>query len=154
MLATADDRRITRVGAFIRKTRIDEIPQLWNVLRGDMSLIGPRPERPEFVEKFNATVESYARRAGVRPGVTGLAQVKGGYSSTVEEKLRFDLLYLSNLTLAGDLRIAIQTLATMLDFGSARGTADERPMSLRISALMDDAMTNAGERDQGRKSAK
>ena len=139
VLAVAGDARVTRVGTILRRSRLDEIPQLWNVIRGDMSLVGPRPERPEFVETFNETVEGYSRRARVRPGVTGLAQVKGGYSATVEQKLRFDLTYVNHLTIAVDLRIAIQTVATMIDFSAAEGTTDSVEISENVMRLLREA---------------
>lgn len=132
VFASVDDPRITRVGGFLRRSRLDEIPQLWNVLRGDMSLVGPRPERPEFVAGFARDVTAYAQRHVVRPGITGLAQVRAGYSATVEEKLRFDLLYINRSTLLDDVRILVQTLATILDFNAAQGVtaADAEVLAL------------------------
>ena len=99
--AADDDPRITTVGRFLRKSRIDEIPQLWNVLRGDMNLVGPRPERPEFVEWLNQEIPHYHLRHTVRPGITGWAQIRYRYGSSVEdakEKLRYDLFYVKNLS--------------------------------------------------------
>jgi len=99
VLAGKKDSRITRVGRFLRKTRLDEIPQLLNVLIGDMSMIGPRPERPYFVEKYISEIPMYKNRLRAKPGITGLAQVSLGYDSSVEdvkEKLKFDLLYIEN----------------------------------------------------------
>jgi len=122
VLATAHDPRITRVGSFLRKSRLDELPQLWNVLRGDMSLVGPRPERPEFVEMFAQEFTSYRRRFTVRPGLTGLAQVRAGYGATVEEKLRFDLSYIARVSFFVDLRIGLRTVATIIDFSASEGT--------------------------------
>ena len=139
VLAVAGDARVTRVGSILRRTRLDEIPQLWNVILGEMSLVGPRPERPEFVETFNETVDGYSRRARVRPGVTGLAQVKAGYSATVEEKLRFDLTYVNNLRIATDFKIAIQTVATMIDFSAAEGTTDSVEISDNVRHLLREA---------------
>lgn len=123
VFALANDDRITGVGKWLRLTRLDELPQLWNVICGDMSLIGPRPERPEFVVGFAAQISGYELRHGVRPGISGLAQVRAGYSATPEEKLRFDLEYVFGHTLSGDLRIIVQTLSTMLDLSAAEGTA-------------------------------
>lgn len=113
-LATPGDGRITRVGSFLRRTRLDELPQLLNVLRGDMSLVGPRPERPGFVARYLAEVPGYGERFAVRPGVTGLAQVVGDYHTTAENKLRYDLAYIANQNLRLDLSILFRTVRTVL----------------------------------------
>src|ERR1700735_582095 len=94
--ATKDDPRVTRIGMFLRKTRLDEVPQLWNVLRGDMGFVGPRPERPEFVAWLAAEPPFYYLRNLTRPGLTGWAQVRYGYGATLaetKEKLEYDLYY-------------------------------------------------------------
>ncbi len=112
-----NDPRITRLGGFLRKSRIDEIPQLFNVLRGEMSLVGPRPERPEFVEKLKERIPYYSERHYVKPGVTGWAQVRYPYGSSVEdaiEKLRYDLFYIKHISLALDLKIIIRTISVMV----------------------------------------
>jgi exopolysaccharide biosynthesis polyprenyl glycosylphosphotransferase len=114
VLASPDDPRVTAVGRLLRAARVDEIPQLWNVLCGDMSLVGPRPERPEFTEKFAETVAGYELRHAVRPGVTGLAQISGDYSSEPEIKLRYDLAYLNNWSFGLDLAILLRTLPVIL----------------------------------------
>ncbi len=114
VLATRHDPRITAIGRALRGARIDEIPQLWNVLRGDMSLVGPRPERPEFAERFAKSVSGYALRHAARPGLTGLAQVSGEYSSEPDIKLRYDLAYLNNWTFFLDLAILLRTLPVVL----------------------------------------
>lgn len=111
---TADDPRITRFGNWLRTTRLDEAPQLWNVLRGDMALVGPRPEMTYFVEKFAAETPLYDHRSLVRPGVTGLAQVHGGYDSDYADKLRYDLIYINSVSLAMDLRILLATIRIVL----------------------------------------
>lgn len=108
--AGKNDARLTRIGRWLRLCRIDEIPQLWNVLRGDMSMVGPRPERVVFVNKFQKAMPSYARRHQVRPGITGLAQVCGGYHTDARDKLRFDLIYVSHKSVAMDLSILLRTL--------------------------------------------
>lgn len=111
------DDRVTRVGRFIRKTRLDELPQLWNVLVGDMSIVGPRPERPFFVEQLAAEIPYYRTRHVVRPGVTGWAQVKYRYGSTIEdarEKLRYDLYYIKHQSLAFDFTILVDTVKVVL----------------------------------------
>ncbi|MBN1560941.1 sugar transferase, partial [candidate division KSB1 bacterium] len=113
------DPRITRIGRFIRKVRIDEFPQLINVLNGDMSLVGPRPERPYFVDKLKREYPLYTRRLRVKPGVTGWAQVKGKYDTTIEdvkEKLDYDLYYIDNISLRLDFRIMFYTVYVMLRF--------------------------------------
>ena len=120
--ATDDEYRITRIGSIIRRSRIDELPQLWNVLRGDMSLVGPRPEQVYFVDQFLKDIPSYGLRHLVRPGITGWAQVMQGYAADTEstaEKLSYDLFYIKQSGLAMDLLIIIRTLKTILTgFGS------------------------------------
>ncbi len=112
-----NDPRITRTGRFIRKVRIDEIPQMWNVLKGEMSLIGPRPERPYFVEKLSEEIPYYKRRLSVRPGVTGWAQVSLKYDENIEdvrEKVRYDLIYIENMSLRMDFKIMLRTVIVVL----------------------------------------
>ncbi len=103
------DSRLTPVGRFLRATHLDELPQLWNVLRGEMSLVGPRPERPVFVEQFEKELPRYRDRHRIAPGITGMAQVYGYYHSTAREKLRFDLMYLYHANLWLDLCIIVRT---------------------------------------------
>jgi sugar transferase (PEP-CTERM system associated) len=115
--ARDQDDRVTRVGRFIRKTRLDELPQLWNVMRGDMSFVGPRPERPFFVDQLAKEVPFYLQRHAVKPGLTGWAQVKYRYGSTVEdamEKLRYDLYYIKHLSIFFDLTIVLDTVKVIL----------------------------------------
>ena len=115
--ATDDDPRITRVGRFLRASRLDEIPQLWCVLKGDMHFVGPRPERPEFVEWLSKEVPYYGVRHVVRPGITGWAQVQYKYGNTLEdarEKLQYDLFYIKNASLGLDLLIMFQTIKIVL----------------------------------------
>jgi sugar transferase (PEP-CTERM system associated) len=112
-----DDPRITSVGRFLRQSRMDEIPQLWNVLRGDMSLVGPRPERPEFVQTLRKEIPYYHLRHAVRPGITGWAQVRYKYGSSLEdakEKLRYDLFYIKNMSAGLDLLIFFTTMKIIL----------------------------------------
>jgi sugar transferase (PEP-CTERM system associated) len=111
------DPRITAVGRFMRKTRLDEIPQLWNVLRGDMSLIGPRPERPAFVEQLTSQIPFYGQRHVVKPGVTGWAQVRYTYGASVEDavqKMQYDLYYVKHMSFGFDLLIALETIKTVV----------------------------------------
>jgi sugar transferase (PEP-CTERM system associated) len=111
------DPRITPVGRFLRRSRLDELPQLWNVLKGDMSFVGPRPERPEFVADLTRQIPFYGQRHVVRPGLTGWAQVRYTYGASVEDalqKLQYDLFYIKNLSLALDLFIILDTVKTVL----------------------------------------
>jgi exopolysaccharide biosynthesis polyprenyl glycosylphosphotransferase len=115
--STKNDPRITRIGRFIRKVRIDEIPQMINVLKGEMSLVGPRPERPYFVEMLSKEIPYYKRRLKVRPGITGWAQVKHKYDESIEDvkiKLRYDLFYIENMSLRMDFKILFRTIFVVL----------------------------------------
>lgn len=112
-----NDPRITKVGKFLRKVRIDEIPQMYNVLKGEMSLVGPRPERPFFVEKLANEIPYYKRRLRVRPGITGWAQVKHKYDETIDDvktKLQYDLFYIENISLRMDLKILVRTFFVVI----------------------------------------
>ena len=113
----AGDPRVTSVGAFLRRTRLDELPQLWNVLVGEMSFVGPRPERPEFVAELTRQIPFYGQRHIVRPGLTGWAQVRYTYGASVEdalEKLQYDLFYIKHLSIPLDLFIIAQTIKTVV----------------------------------------
>jgi exopolysaccharide biosynthesis polyprenyl glycosylphosphotransferase len=121
--ATAGDPRITRVGRWLRRFRVDELPQLWNVLRGDMDLVGPRPERPEFVTELRRKIPYYDLRTVVRPGITGWAQVKYPYAASVEEareKLQYDLYYVRHLSLSLDLLVLALTAKVVIGGRGAR----------------------------------
>lgn len=118
--AEKNDPRITKVGKFIRNTRIDEIPQLFNILKGDMSIIGPRPERPSFTEEFNQEIPGFINRLAVKPGLTGWAQVNGGYEITPEEKLIEDIYYIKNRSILLDLKILFKTVKVVLTGDGAR----------------------------------
>ena len=115
--ATMNDCRITKVGNFLRIARLDELPQIFNVLRGQMSIVGPRPERPEFVEQLQEKIPYYSERHVVKPGVTGWAQLKYSYGASEEdaaEKLQYDLYYIKNQTLILDIMIILQTVEVVL----------------------------------------
>lgn len=114
VLSREDDPRVTRAGRVLRAARLDELPQLFNVMRGEMSFIGPRPERPVFVAEFERTVPGYAHRHHVKPGITGLAQVNGFYDTDVENKLKYDIYYIHNYSLWLDLTIVLATLKIMI----------------------------------------
>jgi lipopolysaccharide/colanic/teichoic acid biosynthesis glycosyltransferase len=115
--AGRSDSRITRVGAFIRRTRLDEIPQFLNVLAGEMAVVGPRPERPSFVEELRKVYPFYDKRLTVKPGITGWAQVKLEYDTSIEDvadKLKYDFYYIENMSLFLDLEILARTLFVVL----------------------------------------
>ncbi len=118
--ATKNDPRVTKIGAFIRKTRIDELPQLLNVLKGEMSLIGPRPERPIFTEKFSKEIPGFKDRLQVKPGITGWAQVNGGYDITPREKLELDRYYIEHMSFWLDMKILVKTVKVCLTGDGAR----------------------------------
>ena len=118
--ADKDDPRITKVGKFIRKTRIDELPQLFNILKGDMSIIGPRPERPSFTAQFNEEIPGFINRLAIKPGLTGWAQVNGGYEITPEEKLKEDMYYIRNRSVSLDIKILFMTVKVVLTGDGAR----------------------------------
>jgi len=115
--ARPDDPRVTSIGRVLRKVRLDELPQLWNVLRGDMNVVGPRPEQPNIFNYLCAQVEGYARRQRVRPGITGWAQINQAYDSSVDDvrrKVAYDLEYIHNQSALEDLRIMLRTVPVML----------------------------------------
>lgn len=115
--ATKNDPRITKVGKILRMTRLDELPQLLNVLKGDMSLVGPRPERPHFVRQLAEDIEGYSERLRAKPGITGLAQVSQGYDTNIEDvdsKVKFDVAYIRSWSLWFDLKIIAKTFVVML----------------------------------------
>jgi sugar transferase (PEP-CTERM system associated) len=121
--STANDTRVTPVGAFLRRSRLDEMPQLWNVLVGEMSFVGPRPERPEFVRQLTERIPFYGQRHVLKPGLTGWAQVRYTYGASVEdaiEKLQYDLYYIKNLSIALDFVIVLETIKTVITRKGAR----------------------------------
>lgn len=128
MLALKDDPRVTPVGRWLRKLRLDELPQLINILKGDMSVVGPRPERPFFVEQYEKTIENYDKRFTVRAGLRALSHVYGRYSTDAIDRTRYDLLYVQNYSLLLDIRIILQTSRTIFLSDAAEGvwTTDRR----------------------------
>jgi lipopolysaccharide/colanic/teichoic acid biosynthesis glycosyltransferase len=121
--ASEEDRRITPVGRWLRKSRLDEFPQLINVFKGEMSFIGPRPERPHFVEKLQVKIPYYAQRHTIKPGITGWAQVRYRYGATIEdaeEKLQYDLYYVKNMSIFLDLLILLSSIQVVLFGKGAR----------------------------------
>ncbi len=115
--AQESDPRITPIGRLLRRTRVDELPQLWNILKGDMSLIGPRPERPEFMMKLQEQIPNFIDRLGLKPGLTGIAQVVNGYDNELEgfrRKVSYDLLYLQNCCVWNDIKILFRTIRVVI----------------------------------------
>ncbi|MCH5268890.1 MAG: sugar transferase [Lachnospiraceae bacterium] len=120
-LASENDERVTKVGRFIRATRLDELPQLFNILRGDMSFVGPRPERPEIIEQYTVEMPEFRFRTRVKAGLTGYAQVYGKYNTTPYDKLKLDLFYIENYTLWQDVKLLLMTMKTMLKREATQG---------------------------------
>ncbi|EDZ56259.1 exopolysaccharide biosynthesis polyprenyl glycosylphosphotransferase [Bacillus paranthracis] len=118
--ANQNDSRVTKIGAFIRKTRIDELPQLINVLKGDMAIIGPRPERKIFIDQFEKEIPDFQMRILVKPGLTGWAQINGGYDITPREKFELDMYYIENESLKLDVLIFIKTIKVVFTGNGAR----------------------------------
>lgn len=118
--ADKEDKRCTRFGAFLRKTRLDELPQFWNILKGDMSFVGPRPERAYFYEKFETYIPGFSNRLVVIPGLTGYAQVNGGYSLKPEEKIIYDMEYIRHRSIRMDLVCIAKTIRVVLCGAGAR----------------------------------
>ena len=115
--AQQSDPRITSIGRLLRRTRIDELPQLWNILKGDMSLIGPRPERPEFMMRLQDQIPNFIDRLGLKPGLTGIAQVVNGYDNELEgfrRKVSYYLLYLQNCCVCNDIKILFRTIRVVI----------------------------------------
>ncbi len=127
-LASRNDERITPVGHVIRKLRIDELPQLFNVLKGDMSFVGPRPERPEKIKEYSQSMPEFSYRTKVVAGITGYAQVYGKYNTRPYDKLKLDLFYIENFSVWLDLRLLILTVKTLFMIQSAEGVAEEMPL--------------------------
>jgi len=127
-LATKDDPRITTVGRWLRKLRLDELPQLINILKGDMSVVGPRPERPFFVEQYEKEIPNYSKRFTMQAGLTALSHVYGRYSTDIIDRTHYDLLYVQNYSLMLDIRIILLTSRTMFLSDAAEGvwTVDRR----------------------------
>jgi exopolysaccharide biosynthesis polyprenyl glycosylphosphotransferase len=133
VLAGESDPRITKLGKFLRATRLDELPQLLNVLVGDMSIVGPRPERPFFVEQFKKEIPEYVYRHNVKPGITGLAQVYGKYNTTPYNKLIYDLIYIQKCNILTDMVIMLQTMKVLVTKSSTEGVgANQRKTDLSM----------------------
>lgn len=135
VLAKDADSRITKLGRFLRATRLDEIPQIYNILVGEMSIVGPRPERPFFVEKFSEEIPEYNLRHRVKAGLTGLAQIQGKYNTSVRDKLKYDLLYINGYSLALDVKLIMQTLNILLRKSSTEGVKSFEELEQEIEDL-------------------
>jgi len=118
--AEIDDERVTKIGRILRKTRMDELPQMFNILRGDMSFVGPRPERDIFYEEFEKYIHGFKQRLMVKPGLTGWAQVNGGYDLSPEEKIIYDIYYMKNRSLVMDIKCLIKTVSVIFTNNGAR----------------------------------
>ncbi|PEA54441.1 UDP-phosphate N-acetylgalactosaminyl-1-phosphate transferase [Bacillus pseudomycoides] len=118
--ASKNDPRVTNVGLFIRKTRIDELPQLFNVLKGEMAIIGPRPEREIFINEFSKKIPRFSERLMVKPGLTGWAQVNGGYDISIKEKFELDMFYIENESIGLDIKIFFKTIKVVFTGNGAR----------------------------------
>ena len=128
--ATDNDPRITPVGNIIRKTRIDELPQIFNILSGDMSIVGPRPERVEHVELYSREIPEFAYRMKVKGGLTGYAQVYGKYNTTAYDKLKLDLMYIQNYSLLMDIEIIFRTVQILFVKESTEGFKEDLSVSI------------------------
>ena len=116
----ADDPRITPLGRVLRRTRLDELPQLWCILKGEMSVVGPRPERPEYYERFEKYIHGFSQRLKVKPGLTGLAQVRGGYYLMPQEKILYDMEYIKTRTMWLDIKIVFETVKVVFNGEGAK----------------------------------
>ena len=150
-----NDWRVTRVGRILRKYRLDEIPQMWNVLKGDMSFVGPRPERPEFVQKLKEIIPYYPERHNVKPGITGWAQISYGYGASVEdalEKLEYDLFYIKNISVLMDLMIVLRTIKVVLrnDSTGQSSFGQERGQGEKTSEICESMANSASAGTQGK----
>ena len=139
-LARENDDRITPVGRIIRATRIDELPQLFNILKGDMSFAGPRPERPEIMEEYCKEIPEFAFRTRVKAGLTGYAQVYGKYNTTPYDKLKLDLFYISNYSMWTDIKLILMTLKIVLKKDATEGVSEELTGNEEDSSIINQNM--------------
>lgn len=137
VLAQESDKRITKLGKLLRTTRLDELPQIYNIFKGDMSIVGPRPERPFFVEQFSKEIPEYSLRHRVKAGLTGLAQVQGKYNTSVQDKLKYDLLYINGYSFAMDIKLIMQTLTVLLKKSSTEGLHETNKNEELINKLLE-----------------
>ena len=130
-LTSRDDKRVTPIGRFIRKTRIDELPQFFNVLGGSMSLVGPRPERPEIAKQYETIYPNFSLRTKVKAGITGFAQIHGRYNTAPDEKLLLDIMYIERFSIWQDCRLLLQTIMVLFKPSSTEGVPDDSTTALR-----------------------
>ncbi|MBO4242389.1 MAG: exopolysaccharide biosynthesis polyprenyl glycosylphosphotransferase, partial [Clostridiales bacterium] len=133
VISGKDDPRVTPFGKFLRRSKLDEFPQFFNVLKGDMSVVGPRSERPEFVANFEKEIPGYSQRFAVKAGITGLAQVAGNYDTTPQDKLRYDLLYIKNYSVLQDIKIMFLTLRAIFTPNLYNRTFEDNKSAFRSS---------------------
>ena len=143
-LASENDDRITPVGKIIRKIRFDELPQLINILKGDMSFVGPRPERPELAERYELTMPEFKYRLKVKAGLTGYAQIMGKYNTTPYDKLKLDLMYIEHQSIREDLRIILSTVRTVFVPDATEGVDDDKPIETRRDLIGHDFSKDLG----------
>ena len=141
-----NDARITKVGHFIRPTRIDELPQLFNILSGKMSIVGPRPERVEHVKKYSEAIPEFVFREKVKAGLTGYAQIYGRYNTTAYDKIRLDLTYIQNYSFILDIKLVIRTLRVLFQKESTEGFDEEQAEFMRSQQNMQQRGENRHER--------
>ena len=126
VLAAMEDSRVTKFGGFLRRTRLDELPQFWNVLKGEMSVVGPRPERPFFTEEYSKTVPHFKLRLAVKAGITGMAHVYGRYDTPPDERIKLDLYYMLNYSPVLDIKIVFETVRIMSSRSYSEGVKGKR----------------------------
>ena len=146
--ATDHDPRITKVGAFTRATRIDELPQLINILKGDMSIVGPRPERVEHMEKYSRDIPEFNFRLKVKGGLTGYAQIYGKYNTSPYDKLRLDLMYIENYSFMTDIRLILLTIRIMLKKESTEGFDKAEEMERLKQEMLENMHREKAEEEQ------
>ena len=148
-LATKNDSRITPVGKVIRATRIDELPQLLNIFKGDMSVVGPRPERPEIAKEYEESIPEFAYRLKVKAGLTGYAQIYGKYNTSAYDKLRLDMMYIENYSPLLDIRLIILTLRIIFSKDSTEGIDVAMENQRRADALWHELDEQNEEKEKG-----
>ena len=148
-LATQNDSRITPVGKVIRATRIDELPQLLNIFKGDMSVVGPRPERPEIAKEYEESIPEFAYRLKVKAGLTGYAQIYGKYNTSAYDKLRLDMMYIENYSPLLDIRLIILTLRIIFSKDSTEGIDVAMENQRRADALWHELDEQNEEKEKG-----
>ena len=145
--ASSDDERITKIGRYLRKFRIDELPQFFNILKGDMSVVGPRPERVEHVEKYSEDIPEFAYRLKVKGGLTGYAQIYGKYNTSAYDKLRLDLMYIENYSIFLDIKLIILTVRILLSKESTEGFDVAKKNEEKLNSILEDIHSKEDKKD-------